>query len=60
MKAVYKASRNDNGWQRFNILTSPTKLRSNESFLVEYTMFEMIMNFELYAKSDPIVWLQDK
>lgn len=47
MKAVYKASRKDNGWQRFNILTSPTKLRSNESFLVEYTMFEMIMNFEL-------------
>lgn len=55
MKAVYKASRKDNGWQRFNILTSPSKLRSNESFLVEYTMFEMIMNFELYAKSDPTV-----
>lgn len=55
MKAVYKASGKDNEWQRFNILTSLSKLRSNESFLVEYTVFEMIKNFELYAKSDPIV-----
>lgn len=55
MKAVYKASGKDNEWQRFNVFTSPSKLRSNESFLVEYTMFEMIKNFELYTKSDPVV-----